>query len=86
MLKPEIITKSQQVGMVQQRAFYEEDAKMTIEEEESGKPVPRTHGQLLRQSFGNVQQKRPQTAHAFPHLASKVPNSSITIIEIRRND
>ena len=69
MLKPELITKSQQVNSVQRKGYYEEDHKMTIEEEEGGKPMVRTHGQ----GFGAAQEpKRPSTANVLPHIQGKV--------------
>jgi len=68
MLKPELITKSQQVGMIQKRGYYEEDPK-TIEEEDIGRPLAKTHGQ----GFGTAAQegKRPSTANVFPNISSQ---------------
>ncbi len=60
MLKPELITKSQQVGLVQRRG-YEEDPRTTIEEE-----GVRTHGQGFGQPAHEV--KRPSTANVFPGI------------------
>ena len=73
MLKPELITKSQQVGLLQRKGYYDEDPKMTIEEEEGGRPYAKTHGQ----GFGTTQDpKRPNTASAFPNITStKVSNT-----------
>jgi hypothetical protein len=78
MLKPELITKSQQVGIVQRKGYYNEDQKMTIEEEEGHKPMAKTHGQ----GFGSIQDpKRPNTANVFPNIPGKVIDFLLNFIE-----
>lgn len=65
MLKPEMITKSQQVGIIQQKAFYDDEPQMTIEEE-GNRPMGRSHGQ----GFGvRHEPNRPSTANVFPNVS-----------------
>jgi hypothetical protein len=68
MLKPELITKSQQVGIVQQRGYYDEDARMVIEEEDAAQGLARTQAQ-------SSQGRRPNTAHVLP----TVPRSKVLL-------
>ncbi len=65
MLKPELITKSQQVGVLQRKGFYEDDPRMA-EEEEPARPMARTHGQGF---MPTSDPKRPNTANAFPNIS-----------------
>ena len=65
MLKPEMITRSQQVGVMHRRAYAEEEARMTIEEEEANRGLSRTQNE----GFGvGPDGKRPSTAHMLPEI------------------
>jgi len=60
MLKPELITKSQQVGVMQKK-YYEEDPRATMGEDQMAK----SHAV----GFAQPQlDKRPNTANVFPHI------------------
>ena len=65
MLKPEMITRSQQVGVMQRRGYAEEEARMTIEEEEANRGLSRTQNEVF--SVG-PDGKRPNTAHMLPNI------------------
>ena len=62
MLKPELITKSQQVGIVQ-RAFYDDGPRAAIPEE--GVRMTQSHGQGFAVEHDV---ERPSTANVFPHI------------------